>query len=117
MRNHFGLFLLTISLSAVASFELFDKSPVQGILREGAALLSSGGQDGSGALQISGAGKSAQYGYAYRWEKVEPEQQYGISFAYRPSDNFQGSAMVVVNFAKDDWKFDQSKVFRRAIPI
>ena len=88
MKQLFFLCLVLVCFSSFGAFELFDKSPVQGNLREGAELVPAGGQDGSGALKISGGDKAAQYGYSYRWEKAESGQQYGISFAYLPADNF-----------------------------
>ncbi|MBR4675373.1 MAG: hypothetical protein IKP00_12975 [Victivallales bacterium] len=117
MKQLFFLCLVLVCFSSFGAFELFDKSPVQGNLREGAELVPAGGQDGSGALKISGGDKAAQYGYSYRWEKAESGQQYGISFAYLPADNFQGSAMVVVNFASGNWSFDATKALHRSVPI
>ncbi|MBO4513698.1 MAG: hypothetical protein J5746_13130 [Victivallales bacterium] len=114
MRNILTLALL-LSISVFAGFELFDKAPVQGTLREGAELAEKCGQDGSGALKINGMAKSAQYGYSYRWEKVEPGKQYGISFVTLPAENFQGQAMLVVNFADDKWKIDNSKSLHSGI--
>ena len=99
--RRFILFVFLLSLSSFAAWEIFDKTPVQGNLLEAAELAPKMGQDGSAALKINGLAKATQYGYSYIWEKVEPGQQYGISFATLPSNNFQGSAMLVVNFAKD----------------
>ena len=97
--------MLTAGVGATASagmFELFDNVPVNGTLRTGAALIKPGGQDGIGALQITGNGKIAQYGYSY-WFKVTPGKEYGMSFAYSTSSKIglknNGSAVVMVNFA------------------
>ena len=99
--------LLAAGVSATASagmFELFDKMPINGKLRTGAELIKPGGQDGIGALKITGNGKVAQYGYSY-WFKVEPGKEYGMSFAYAASSKFglkgNGAAVVMVNFAND----------------
>ena len=112
--RRFVLFVLLLSLSSFAAWEIFDKSPVQGNLLEAAELAPKMGQDGSAALKINGLAKATQYGYSYIWEKVEPGQQYGISFATLPSNNFQGSAMLVVNFSKDKQIFAE-KTLRRPI--
>ena len=61
-------------------FELFDKEPINGRLRDGASLIKPGGQDGIGALKITGNGNAAQSGYSY-WVQVEPCMEYGMSFA------------------------------------
>ena len=48
--------LLAVGAGASASagmFELFDKMPISGRLRDGAALVKPGGQDGIGALKIT----------------------------------------------------------------
>ena len=113
MRSFMAFLLL--SFSAFASFELFENLPVQGILREGAELKAQGGQDGSGALRLNGMAKAAQYAFSYRWEKVEPGRQYGISFATLAADNFHGTAMFEVNFADDNWKFDAGRVLRKSM--
>ena len=106
MKKQIIFFLAFLTLSAFAAFELFDKEPVQGFLQEGASLVHSGGQDGSGALKLTGTGKVSQYAYAYRWNKVEPGKKYGISFAYRPSPDFKGSVVVMVRFSRDNWRFE-----------
>ena len=97
--------LLAAGVSATASagmFELFDKMPINGKLRTGAELIKPGGQDGIGALKITGNGNVAQYGYSY-WFKVEPGKEYGMSFAYSASARLglkgNGAAVVMVNFA------------------
>ena len=99
--------LMAAGVGATASagmFELFDKEPINGKLRTGAELIKPGGQDGIGALKITGNGKGAQYGYSY-WFKVEPGKEYGMSFAYAASAKLglkgNGTAVVMVNFAND----------------
>lgn len=106
MKKQIVFFLAFLTLSAFAAFELFDKEPVQGFLKEGASLVQSGGQDGSGALKLTGTGKVTQYAYSYRWNKVEPGKKYGISFAYRPSPDFKGSVVVMVRFSRGNWQFE-----------
>ena len=94
--------LLALGVGASASagmFELFDGQPINGTLRTGAELIKNAGQDGLGALKITGTGKSAQYGYSYGF-KVEPGKEYGMSFAYQTSPKF-GTMMVMVNFGNE----------------
>ncbi len=117
MRRPFACLLAACALPLFAAFELFDKPPVQGILRDGAALAAGCGQDGSGALRITGNGKTAQYAYSYRWNQVEPGKQYGISFACRPSPGFKGAVLVAVNFARGGWKFEPKASLSRTVPL
>jgi len=115
MRKQILLILTLLTFSAFASFELFDKEPVQGILGEGASLVAAGGQDGSGALKLTGTGKVVQYAYRYRWNSVTPSNKYGMSFAFLPSKDFKGSILVMVRFARSDWKFE-GKPLNIAVP-
>ncbi len=107
--------LLALGIGASASagmFELFDGQPVNGKLRTGAELIKNAGQDGLGALKITGNGKTAQYGYSYGF-KVEPGKEYGMSFAYQTSPKFT-SMMVMVNFGNEKKQIDPklTKYFR-----
>ena len=64
--------LLAVGVAASAGvFELFDGMPINGQLRTGAELIKNAGQDGLGAMKITGNGKGAQYCYSYGF-KVEP---------------------------------------------
>ena len=56
-------FMLALGVAASASagvFELFDGMPVNGRLRTGAELIKNEGQDGLGALKITGNNHGAQ---------------------------------------------------------
>ena len=112
-------FLLALCIGASASagmFELFDGQPINGKLRNGAELIKNAGQDGLGALKITGNGKGAQYAYSYGF-KVEPGKEYGMSFAYQTSPNFvkgKGAMIVMVNFGNEKKQIDPklTKQFR-----
>ncbi len=110
-------FMLALGIAASASagvFELFDGMPINGRLRTGAELIKNEGQDGLGALKITGNNHSAQYGYTYGFN-VEPGKEYGMSFAYKTSAKFPSSAMLVmVNFGNAKKQIDPklTKTFR-----
>ncbi|MBR2626015.1 MAG: hypothetical protein IKD23_06430 [Lentisphaeria bacterium] len=107
--------LLAVGVSASAGvFELFDSMPINGRLRTGAELIKPAGQDGLGAMKITGNGKGAQYGYSYGFT-VEPGKEYGMSFAYQTSPKFT-TMLVMVNFGDAKKKIDPklTKTFRIA---
>ena len=104
--------------SQASMFEIFDKAPINGRLRAGAELIKNAGQDGLGAMKITGNGKIAQYGYSYGFA-VKAGKEYGMSFAYMTSENLGlkkgcGSALVMVNFGNKKKQIDPklTKTFR-----
>ena len=96
--------LLAAFTAQAGVFELFDQAPVKGRIRTGAELVKNEGQDGIGALKITGNGNAVQYAYSYDFE-AEPGKEYGMSFAYKTSPKFT-SMIVMVNFGKDKKSID-----------
>ena len=106
--------LLTAFTAQAGVFELFDQAPVKGRIRTGAELVRNEGQDGIGALKITGNGNAAQYAYSYDFE-VEPGKEYGMSFAYKTSPKFT-SMIVMVNFGKDKKSIDPKLTQQFRVP-